>query len=264
MGGLCLEDAHWQRGMDEYRAAQEFARDGRFREALDRARRALEAGGFGRRWAARLNSLICWLSVSGLQEPSPAAVLHGEEAVRLAGLCNDEWIRCEALARLVVAYCHIGDISRAEDSCAELARALDENELIIPGGWGALWLLRALVHHAAGDLVQARRCLDLAEESSGVGSPEVADRVRRQRMVIEAMGASAKTMAPEVPTLRLDGDGDLAVRVRTMVMAALLAEGEDGPTARAHARTALHRAIEIGRTDLAQQVRRRLAHLLDE
>lgn len=261
-----MDDIRGQGGMDEYRSVQELIRAGRYEEALERARQGLIGGGLGRRYAARLNSLVCWLYVSVMQAPSPAAVLHGEEAVRLADLLRDEWIRCEALSRLVPAYCHLGDITRAEASCETLAEELARNEMVIPGSWAALWLLRALVAMAAGELDQAGRYLDRAEEIGGTGVPGVSERIRQHRQVIEALGAPDRTGPVEARrrarTVCLEGDGDLALAVRGVAMEALLAEPHDALVAQEHAREALHRAITIGRADLARLVRSRLAHLL--
>lgn len=261
-----MEEIRWQNGMEEYRAVQELARGGRYQEALERARRALMGGRLGRRYAARLNSLACWLYVSALEDPTPAAVLHGEEAVRLADLVSDEWIRCEALSRLIPAYCHMGDLRRAEQGCEALARELEKNDAVIPGGWPALWLLRTLVAIAAGELEQAGSYLDRAQEVAGPGAAGVSERIRAHRVVVEALGAPDRTGAAEARrracTVYLEGDGDRAVTVRGVTMEALLAEPHDSLVAQEHAREALQRAIAIGRADLARLVRRRLAHLL--
>lgn len=261
-----LEEIRWQHGMDEYRSVQELIRSGRFQEALERARRALMVGRLGRRYAARLNSLICWIYVSALQEPSPAAVLHGEEAVRLADLCNDEWIRCEALSRLIPAYCHLGDLVRAEQGCESLKRDLKRNEMVIAGGWASLWMLRALVAMAGGDFSQADRYLLQASEMAGTGVPGISDRIRQYREVIEAVLAPDRTDPTEARrrarTVCLEGDGERATTVRAVAMEALLAEPYDALVAQEHAREALHKAIAIGRADLARMVRSRLAHLL--
>lgn len=91
---------------EEYRTVRALVRDGSYSEALVRACRALESGGLGRRHAAKLNGLACWLLTDPLQQSGPTAVLFGEEALRLADQLNDEWIRCETLGRLILAYCH--------------------------------------------------------------------------------------------------------------------------------------------------------------
>lgn len=261
-----MEEIRWQHGMEEYRSVQELVRLGRYREALERARKALLVGRLGRRYAARLNSLVCWLYVSCLHDPTPIAVLHGEEAVRLAALCSDEWIRCEALSRLIPAYCHLGDLARAEQSCELLGREMGRNEMVIPGGWPAFWLLRALAAMAAGDLERGRECLDRAEETAGPGVPGVSERIRQHREVIEAWGTPDRAGAVEARrragTVLLEGDGDQALTVRAVAVEALLVEPVDTLVAQEHAREALHRAIAIGRADLARMVRSRLAHLL--
>lgn len=252
--------------MDEYRSVQEMARGGQYHEAIERARRALMVGRLGRRYAAQIHSLVCWLYVTALQDPSPAAVLHGEEAVRLADLCSDPWVRGEALFRLVPAYCQLGDLLRAEQGCEALARELAKNEQIIPGGWAGYWLLRALVAFAGSDFEQAGRFLNKAEELEALGFPGVSDRIRQHREVLEALGEPDRTGSVEARrrarTVCLVGDGELAATVRAVAVEALLAEPYDTLVAQEHAREALHRAIAIGRADLARLVRSRLAHLL--
>lgn len=251
---------------------QELVRQGEYHQALERAHLALMQGQMGRKLTARLNSLLCWLHVSGLQEPSPTAALHGEEAVRLAELCGDAWVRSEALTRLVPAYCQMGDLGRAERCCEALAAELRQNEMVIPGGWGALWLLRALVATAAGEVERTALCLDEAQAQVS-GETELMDsdlrrRVVEHRAVMEALGAPDQTGPVEarwrVRTYCLEGDGDRARAVRAVAVEALLVEPADELTAQAHAHAALHRAIASGRTDLVRQVRRRLAHLLDD
>lgn len=268
-----MEESRGQHGVEEYRSVQELVKQGHYHEALERAHGALIQGQMGRRMAARLNSLLCWLYVSGLQEPSPTAVLHGEEAVRLAELCGDAWVRCEALTRLVPAYCQMGDLGRAEQGCEALASELQQNEMVIPGGWGALWLLRALVATAAGDLERAQLCLDEVQGlMQGPPEPDLSPsdlrrRLKEHQAVIEALRAPDRTGPVEARwrarTCCLEGDGDRAQAVRAVAVEALLAEPVDGPAAQAHAQVALHRAIAIGRTDLVRLFRRRLAHLLD-
>ncbi len=266
MGGELLEETRWQHGMGEFRAVQDLVRGGRYQEAIERALAAIHGGGLGRRYAARLHGLLCWLHVSALEAPSPAAVLHGEEALRLADLINDEWIRSEALIRLIPAYCQIGDLDRAEQACERLGHEVERNEMVISAGWSGFWSIRAEVALAAGDPEQAIRFLARAEESADPNTPAAADRIRRQRAAVEAWGqlgpGELTESIQQVLRVELHGESDRALLIRSSAAEALLMAKSDGVTAAARAREALNRAIALGRADLARQVRWRLAHLL--
>lgn len=272
-----MDEIRWQYGLEEYRAVQQLAREGGYRAALERAYQALLVGGLGRRSAARLHSLLCWIYLFGLKQPSPVAVLHGEEAVRLADLCSDAWIRSEALARLIPAYCQMGDLARANQACDRLEREVGQNELVLLEGRLALWMLRALVSLAEGNsretahaLIQAQGCAQhlpdkvlrlqglkrFLEALEGVG----------QQTWTEADGWNEQQSDPHqgtgAPTPWLEEEGEETARMRAMVLEALLLEGSSLPTASELAKQALQRAMSTGRIDLATLVRRHLAHLL--
>jgi len=261
-----LEEFRPHHGTEEYRAVQDLVRRGSYQEALERATEAIHGGRLGRRYAARLHSLCCWLYVVALENPSPAAVLHGEEAVRLADLLNDEWIRCEALTRLIPAYCQVGDAARAEEGCDRLAREVERNEMVVSGGWSGLWSIRAQAALAAGDAERALRYLDRAVAAADREIPGLVDRLQRQQATIRAwydLGAFELTVQGRgLLQSGLEGDGDRAHRVRSVAAEALCGAPENRLTALVQAREALNRAIELGRADLARQVRDRLAHLL--
>lgn len=296
-----VQEPRWQGSAEEYRAIQALVRSGRYQEALDRAERVLQVGQMGRKHAARLHSLICWLHTDGILRPSPIAALHGEEAVRLAELAGDEWIKCEALSRLVHAYCQMGDAPRAHSACQAIAAEAERNDAVITGGLVALRQLEALVAATAGDVVGCLSRLEEAENVAGKVAPAVAARVRVQKVgallehgryaeasrvlkqsppspqagadaleweIARAWLAVAESPAEQSRPLledvsrRAQASGNTAAAAQCLALQALMAGREGSPEAGSLARQALHRAITAGRLDLAGQFRRRLAALL--
>lgn len=179
-------------GAEEYRLILNLAQSGQANEALERARRALSTGHLGRRNAARLHSLVCHLQFIDLDQPHPSAIIHGEEAVRLAGLVSDEWIKCEALASLVEAHCRLGESRRARELCEEIAAEVAVNAGVLGGGDVTLNLLRATVAEAAGDDRESLLWLERAEAAGsvvgvhpvGVVPDEILMRIRLQRAML--------------------------------------------------------------------------------
>jgi hypothetical protein len=297
-----LDEPRWYHSAEEYRAIQGLTRDGRYQEALDRAGLALTAGFLGRKHAARLNSLICWLYTEPLNQTCPRAILHGEEAVRLAGLVNDEWIKCEALARLVVAYCHVGDTDRARIACQELAVESAKNEGAITGGNATVRLLEAIIAGVEGDDLSSLVSLEEAEQLTDDTFPLALAHIRAQRLcrlvwtgrLPEAQAVAARGI-PEVPqestpylewglarawlaveakepeSARLllqevsplaQSTGDASGTFQWLAIQAVLVQNADLADAKRLATTALQRAIATGRLDLVRMLRARLRALL--
>lgn len=295
-----MEEPRWNTGADEYRCVQLLVRAGRYREALERADQALGCAHLGRKHTARLHSLICWLYTEPLQEPGPVAALHGEEAVRLARLVNDVWIKCESLARLIQTYCCTGDFDRAEFACDEIAAELEDNPVVLDGGETGLWLLRATVAAAAGRDQDCLLALERAEESADPESVfparirarqglallalERRDEARRllerarsddavpetllPRSIVRAWLA-AEEQGPEAAaesvaaalSLAMAADDPGAVSACLALRARVL-ERETPAEARHSARLALNRAAAAGRCDLVRRYRRTVGHLL--
>ncbi|HWI63275.1 MAG TPA: hypothetical protein VNT75_15660 [Symbiobacteriaceae bacterium] len=297
-----MEESRWHNSAEAYRAVQALVRDGRYQEAVERAQRVLLDGGLGRKHAARLHSQICWLYVEQMQRVCPAAVLHGEEAVRLAELVKDQWIRTEAFFRLTHAYCRLGDLTRARHACGEVARELEQNEAALAGGPPALLQLEATLAEAAGDEDGCLTSLVLAEELSLGFAPAVRARIFLQHaLCLLAFGrwrAAAELLAEHGrgaaggPDAQLEWElahswlevatqpgpaTDLKVRgllehaaaashavvmIHALALQALLAAHSEAGEAARLARLALDRCHVTGRVDLSRSLRRRLAHLL--
>lgn len=297
-----MEEPRWYNSAEEYRTIQSLSREGRYHEALDRASRALAAGQLGRKHAARLNSLVCWLYTEPLNRTCPTAILHGEEAVRLAELVKDPWIKCEALCRLVVAYCQSGAVARAKTACEEIAAEVHIQPGVMQGGKPALLLLEALVAETEGNLDRALRLLDEIDRADSELAPVVVARMRAHQLrllsclgriaearelaaasipLVESSAAAMlewalgqawlalETASPEAVRLAVDHAAEQArtaghggVLVQCHAILALLAERAGDPSAAGVARTAFQRAMAMGRVDLVRMLRERLGQLL--
>lgn len=297
-----MEESRWYNSAEEYRTVQGMFRMGRYREALERANAALVAGYLGRRHAARLHTLICRLYTEELHRTCPAAVLHGEEALRIADLINDAWIKCDALFWLVQAHARMGDVARARAACDEVALELERNEAVIAGRYASLYLLRAAVAMAEGHDDRGLAELQQAETMLGQGAAEVAPRVQvlllgallansqyseaRRRLdegtpdvgddtmllldwaVYRAWLATVESPRAQARAAvqdvleRADSAGHTAAGAHCLVLSAILTQELDPAEARRLGQLGIHRALAAGRLDLARQFRRRLESLL--
>jgi tetratricopeptide (TPR) repeat protein len=292
-----MEGSRWN-SAEEYRAVQGLVREGRYREAVERARQAVQDGDFGRRHSAKLHSQICWIYNEYLPA-DPEAVLHGEQATRLAELYGEPFVKSEALSRLVVAYCRLGDIDRARAACEQIARVMEEQPLALSAGRADLLMLEALVCEAAGDLEGRIAVLQEAEEAAAAFSVAVVERVQLQlaRALIDvgrwaearkALGVEDNPSiieplewkitrvwlelgegGPEAAASRAARCLELARRLGQPVVLAevmalqalVLADAQAGEAERL-ARQALERAIATGRPDLIRRLRQHLTPLL--
>lgn len=262
-----LEESRWSQSTDHYRTIQALVREGRREEALDRGVNALLSGQLGRKTAARIHSLLCWLYTQVFHRPSPAAALHGEEAVRLAELIYDPWIKCEALARLVHAYCQLGDISRARATSARLAAEVKKNATVLPGGATTLLLLQATVAATEENWPEVLAALEKAEKMGKRESADAAALAEVGALARAWLGLSeSHTEQAQVLVERADekqkAEESPAFRVHCLALQARLEEKRNPAKARRLARITLQRSLETGRLDLTRQVRRTLGHLL--
>lgn len=297
-----MEESRWHGVAEAYRAVQNHLRDGRWQEALDQAERIFAEGGLGRKHTARLHSQVCWLYTEQLQRICPAAALHGEEAVRLADMVNDEWIRTEARSRLVHAYCRLGDLERARSTCGDIARDLEKNSAALAGGTAALMQLEATIAMAAGDEEGCLAALSAADDVARDQAPAVQARIRLQKALslleygrteaAEELLADMAAPAQAAPEVRLEwglarawlavlaqpganaerqlqglfdraaATGNTAILIQCLALMALLAERAETGEASRLARLALERCHATGRHDLSRSLRRRLGHLM--
>lgn len=174
-----------QPGLDEYERLLTLLDERRFDEAQLRAQLLLEQGETALWVRAKTHNLLCWIFIEGLKRPSPEAVLHGEEAVRLAQQADDRSLHLQACCNLASAHYQVGDYNAAEQSYQVLLRELFQAPDLLPEGRAL-----ALQGLAQIDLVRGRREQALArlqqaevlcqEEGNGHLLAEV---YRRQAMV---------------------------------------------------------------------------------
>jgi tetratricopeptide (TPR) repeat protein len=292
-----VEGQRWN-SAEEYRAVQGLVRDGRYREAMERAQQALLDGQLGRQRAARLHTQLCWVCTEHLPA-GPEAVLHGEQAVRLAELLGDAFVKAEALSRLVGAYCRVGDTDRARVACEQIARVLQEQPLALPAGRADLLMLEAMVCSAAGDTPGRILALQEAEQAASAFSIHIVERVQLQLALAlievgrcdearralgeedtptvfeplewkiarvwlalaegEAEAASARAASCLRQARRL---GAAAVIAEALALQALVTAHTKKDEAESLAHQALQRAIAAGRPDLVSRLRHRLGDLL--
>lgn len=293
-----MEESRWYNSAEEYRAVQGLVREGRYREALERARQTLLEGYLGRKHAARLHSQVCWLCTDKLHQTGPLALLHGEEAVRLASLVRDQWIRSEALYRLVTAYCYVGDVKRARSAFTDLAAEVRDNDAALVGGHASLLQAEALVAAAEDDEPACLSALALSEELADIYPPAIGYRVRLHRLLMlldYERYAEARPLFESLPAGVAEGtewalvrawlyaadgpvdlavariqaamesgltDGNEAVVVQCLGLQAVVLERANADEARSLVRRAETRAIAAGRIDLVRSLRRRLSRLL--
>lgn len=282
---------------DEYRTVKALVRDGNYREALERAARAIQTAGLGRKHMAKLHSLSCWLLTEPLQQSGPQAVLFGEEALRLADLVNDEWIRADALARLITAYCHVGDLNRARAAAHRLESELNRNPAALDGGRATFWTLRAGILSTAGLdepalraleraeaevephavhyhtllpalLLQTLVCLGRCDEAGGlidrhrtapVGDAELEWQLGKVWLTFRQAGATAARPQLEALIDRARTAGLIGLEARTTMLLAQSLGPEQGDRGYALRARAISLALSAGRMDLAMRLKRMAA-----
>lgn len=301
-GAARLMNEPWQErgpsGIEEFRNIQGLARDGQVEEALDRALLLLETPRLGRKLEAKVHNLICKLYTEGYSRPGTAAALHGEEAVRLADLLHDPWLKCEGLTQLVHTYSRLGDFDRAMAACEAVQTEADRNPGVVPGGPAAVWVLKAEVFKALGDLEAAMAALGRAEAHArevvdgtrvmpdirsrridvlllcgkweavrvlmpaGEGNDSLAAQLQRAWLATLEQPYGGAAAAVRAVLTRAQEKGDQAAVAQSLALHALIEQGRSGDAPRL-ARQALNRAIDAGRADLARRLRSRLASLLE-
>lgn len=301
-GAKAMSDP-WQEkgssGVEEFRQIQCLARTGQMEEAQERALQLLETPRLSRKLEAKVHHLICRLYIEGFSRPGLSAALHGEEAVRLADLLHDPWLKCEALTTLIRAYCRLGDFVRAEAACAEVEAAADRNPGVVSGGPAAAWALRAEVLLAQQDLEGASAALVRAEATARqvVGGARVVPDLRalqvellllrnqregarhllttdtlsddlrtdwqRAWLAVLEMPEPGAALAALALLERAQAEGNEGGIAQALALRALVDAHQGREGAPATARLALNRAMDAGRVDLAGQIRRQLSDMLD-
>ncbi|MGE5674056.1 MAG: tetratricopeptide repeat protein [Mycobacterium leprae] len=121
-------------GVEEYERILTLMDERRFEEALIRGRVLLEATDTDSPVRCKTHNLICWLFIEGTKHPTPEAVLHGEEAVRLADQIGWPQLKAESLCNLASAYFQIGDYQAAQETYQAMVNLLTANPSYLPVG----------------------------------------------------------------------------------------------------------------------------------
>lgn len=286
-------------GVEEFRQIQCLAREGRVEEAQERALLLLETPRLSRKLEAKVHNLICRLFTEGFARLGISATLHGEEAVRLAEILHDPWLKCEALINLIRTYCHLGDFDRARSACEQIQQEAERNPGVVPGGPAAAWALRVEVYLALDDLEGAAAALQHAEaltrqvvggarilpelrslqvellllrnqreRASRLLSTEVAmDDLRaewqRAWLAVLEMPQPGAALAVLALLERALMEGDQGGVAQALALRALVDAQQGEPGALATARRAVNRAIDAGRVDLVRRLHRQLGEIVE-
>lgn len=153
-------------GVDEYNRLLNLLEERRFDEAQVRARVLLERSDIGLLIRAKTHNLICWTFIEGLKRAAPEAVLHGEEAVRLATGLGERPLQVQAMLNLAAAWYQMAGYDSAQTLYRECLSLVTANPKLLPFG-------RVLAHQGLAQLAQvearypeALRHLETAQEIS--------------------------------------------------------------------------------------------------
>jgi hypothetical protein len=238
-GGGSVEEM--REGAAGFRQVQELVRDSRFVDAAALLEELLAEPNLGRTRRAQLHALACWLYDGPLQQSGPLAVLHGEEAVRLAELLQDPWHRAEAQSHLTGARIHMGDAAGARRELDRLVVDLVQNPALLAEGERTRFLLTLLLAACNGEWAESLALLiDLTPQPD---LPEVE--------LIRAW-ASLKAGAPPAAVRQMaagETQDPILEAERALLLAHVTAADGRRPDGRA-VRTAYLRLAAAGRRDL--------------
>lgn len=177
-------------GAEEYQRLLTLLDERRFDEAQIRGRILLEQAETRALTRAKTHNLLCWTFVEGLKRPAPEAVLHGEEAVRLAAEVGERSLQAQSLCNLASALYQVGDLVGARRTYAEVQQILTVDQQALP--YGELLCLQGLAQLdlVEGDLPAALRRLDEADRlCQGSDSRYMpAEIARRKALVLLKLG----------------------------------------------------------------------------
>lgn len=256
-----MEEPSGQTNPETIRAILALARQGGVEEAQIQALQTIQTGGIGRKQAARYHLLLSSILIDVAEEPHMAAILHAEQAVHLAELAGDRWIRGQALERLARAASQCGEPKLAQSACDRLEEELGRNPAVIDGGFRHLWRLRLRAALAAGDDERAMEASERALEAAGEADVIARAQIRMDRVpVLLSLGRleEAGRALEAASALGLETKADC--RLARLLLGALQEpDADDRPRL---ARRALEACIASGRADLCHRYRRLLNPLL--
>jgi tetratricopeptide (TPR) repeat protein len=150
-------------GLEEHNRILSLLDERRFEEAQTRGRVLLESNDLSLKIRARTHNLVCWTFIEGLKRPSPEAVLHGEEAVRLARDEHDGPLVTQFLFNLAAAYLQTGDYASARAAYDEILALLAKDSSLLPHGVILALTGLAAISRTFGRLQESLAHLDQAQ-----------------------------------------------------------------------------------------------------
>ncbi len=173
-------------GLEEYERLLQLLDQRRFDEVLVRGQVLLEQPETGSFTRAKTHNMLCWVFIEGIKRPTPEAVLHGEEAVRLAERLEEQGLRVQSLCNLASACYQIGDFDQAEQCYFQVMRLLTERPSLLP--YGKVLALQGLaqIDMVRGEHAEAVKKLNEAEQlcTDDESRCLLADVYRRQAMAL--------------------------------------------------------------------------------
>lgn len=177
-------------GLEEYERLLTLLDQRRFDEALVRGQVLLEQPDTVALARAKTHNLLCWIFVEGLKRPTPEAVLHGEESVRLAERLGESGLQVQARCNLASAYYQLADYDGAERCYLQVTELLQQSASLLSygrvlalQGLAQVDLVRGEPNKALQRLNQAESLCD-NEESQAL----LAEIHRRKAMVYLRLG----------------------------------------------------------------------------
>lgn len=256
-----MEEPSGPSNPESMRSIMALARQGALEEAQNHAVQAIQAGGLGRKQAARYHLLLSSILIDVAEEPHTAAILHAEQAVHLAELGGDQWVRSQALERLARAAAQCGEPELSRSACDRLEEELHRNVAAIDGGFRQLWRLRTRVAVAAGEDEAAMEASERALEAAGDADVLARAQIRMDRVpVLLSMDRldEARRAAEAASALGMETRVDCQL---ARLVLGVLQEPDASDRARL-ARQAVEACIASGRADLCHRYRRLLSPFL--
>lgn len=121
-------------GLEEFNRLVSLLDERRYDEVRIRGRVLLESAQPDQLVRARVHNLLCWSYVEGLKIAAPEAVLHGEEAARLAEGLGDWSLLAQVLCNLASARYQLGDYPAAREAYLRIVGLLEREPDLLPCG----------------------------------------------------------------------------------------------------------------------------------
>lgn len=177
-------------GLDEYERLLALLDQRRFEEGLLRGQVLLEQPETALLARAKTHNLLCWIFVEGLKRPTPEAVLHGEESVRLADRLGEYGLEVQALCNLASAQYQVGNFDGAERCYQQMIDLLQIRPSLLSYGEALALQGLAQIDLIRGEPGSALQKLAQAESlcAEGEGRALLAEILRRKAILLVRLG----------------------------------------------------------------------------